>query len=400
MDLRLIDTDQLLAAGARSLLATEAGPEQLASWEATDEGFDPALWRRIVELGWPAVALPEDRGGGGGSLLSLGVLATEVGRAAYPSPFLAVAGAGLVAARLGTTKRASTVVEAIARDGATAALAWSAGWRAFAELSSQSAGVTSGVAAEHTADGVRLSGRVLVEWAQTADTLVCLAPVAGGDDVAVVALDAGAARVRVEPRRPFDNERVALVELDGVEVDRADFLVPGGVASAAAVAEALGAVRLMRAAELVGIAEKILEMTATYVTGRRQFGVPLGTFQAVQQACADMAILVHGARLATDEGLSGDGHRPCRTTGALAAWLAGRAAVAAAVTGAQLHGGIGMIRDYPLHFYYRRAKAMQLRLGSAADHLEELAQVLVDPVASAGPSGSGVPSVNSGSSGR
>jgi acyl-CoA dehydrogenase len=58
--------------------------------------------------------------------------------------------------------------------------------------------------------------------------------------------------------------------------------------------------------------------------------------------------------------------------------------VAAAVTGAQLHGGVGMIRDYPLHFYYRRAKAMQLRLGSAAEQLEELARVLVDPVTEAG----------------
>jgi alkylation response protein AidB-like acyl-CoA dehydrogenase len=374
MDLRLADTDQLLCDRARSLLAAEAGPDCLAAWEASDDGFDRALWRRIVDLGWPAVALPDEHGGGGGSLVSLGVLASEIGRAAYPSPFLAVAGAGLVAARLGTTKRASAVVEAIARDGATIALAWSAG-----------------LTAERHNDGLRLSGRALVDWAEAAGTLVCLAPVAGeaggtagheappDPGVAVVAIDPHTPAGRIESRRPFDNERVALVELDGVEVGGADFLVPGGVVAAADAAEAVGAIRLVRAAELVGIAEKILEMTAAYVTTRRQFGVPLGTFQAVQHACADVAILVHGARLATDEGLSSDGRRPCRTTGALAAWLAGRAAVAAAVTGAQLHGGIGMIRDYPLHFYYRRAKAMQLRLGSAADQLEELARVLVDP---------------------
>jgi alkylation response protein AidB-like acyl-CoA dehydrogenase len=90
---------------------------------------------------------------------------------------------------------------------------------------------------------------------------------------------------------------------------------------------------------------------------------------------------VHAARLATDEGLSGG--RPPRQAGAVAGYLAGRAAVAAAVTGAQLHGGVGMIRDYPLHFFYRRAKAMQLRLGSAAAQLDDLAEVLVDPVAGA-----------------
>lgn len=248
-------------------------------------------------------------------------------------------------------------------------------------------------------DSIRVSGRVVGEWAQLADTLVCLAPMGprgsgcprDESEVAAVALDATAPGVRIGPRRSFDNERVALVELNDVEAGVDDHLVPGGVLPVADAAEALGAVRLVRAAELVGMAEKILEMTASYVTSRIQFGVPLGTFQAVQHACADVATLVHGARLATDEGLSDTSGTPrtpgdtsTRKAGALAGYLAGRAAVAAAVTGAQLHGGVGMIRDYPLHFYYRRAKAMQLRLGSAAEQLEELAQVLVDPVAATG----------------
>lgn len=377
MDLRPSDTDQLLADQARALLGAEADPERLTAWEEGADGFDRALWARLVDLGWPSVAFPEAAGGGGGSLASLGVLATEVGRSAFPSPFLAVAGAGLVAARLGTTKRAAAVLESICRDGAPVSLLWVPG-------------CGSRLVAERRGEVVRVSGRVVGEWAHLAETLVCLAPMTArgpggprrGREVAAVALDATAPGVRIGPRRSFDNERVALVELDGVEAGVDDHLVPGGVLPAGEAAEALGAVRLVRAAELVGTAEKILEMTASYVTTRIQFGVPLGTFQAVQHACADVATLVHGARLATDEGLSGD--RSVRKAGALAGWLAGRAAVAAAVTGAQLHGGVGMIRDYPLHFYYRRAKAMQLRLGSAAEQLEELAQVLVDPVAATG----------------
>lgn len=395
MDLRLSETDQLLADRARALFGAEAAPARLAAWEEGDAGFDRALWARLVELGWPSVAFPEAAGGGGGSLPSLGVLATEVGRAAFPSPFLAVAGAGLVAARLGTTKRASAVLESICRDGAPVPLLWVPGCGSL-------------LSAERRGDSIRVSGRVVAEWAQLAETLVCLAPMAargsggprgargsggprGESEVVAVALDATAPGVRIGARRSFDNERVALVELSDVEAGVDDHLVPGGVLPAAEAAEALGAVRLVRAAELVGIAEKTLEMTASYVTTRIQFGVPLGTFQAVQHACADVATLVHGARLATDEGLSADisgtprtAGRSCRQAGALAGWLAGRAAVAAAVTGAQLHGGVGMIRDYPLHFYYRRAKAMQLRLGSAAEQLEELARVLVDPVAATG----------------
>jgi alkylation response protein AidB-like acyl-CoA dehydrogenase len=367
VDLRLADTDQLLAEQARALLAAESTPERLAEWEAGPEGVDRAQWARVVELGWPGVAFPERSGGGGGTLVSLGVLAGEIGRAAYPSPFLQAVTAGLVAARLGTTKRATALVESIARDGTPVALLWAPG-------------CGSELTAERRGPAIAISGRLVVEWGQVAETLVCLAPMPGG--VAAVAIDTAAPGLRISPRRSFDNERVAAVELDGVEIAAGDHLVTGGVADPASVADALGVVRLVRAAELVGVAEKTLELTASYVSTRVQFGVPIGTFQAVQHACADVATLVAGARLATDEGLSGG--RPPRRAGALAGYLAGRAAVAAVVTGAQLHGGIGMIRDYPLHFYYRRAKAMQLRLGSAAAQLEEVAQVLVDPVREAG----------------
>lgn len=389
MDLRLADTDQLLLEQARAMLAADSPPERLAAWEDSTDGFDRRLWARIVDLGWPGVAFPEAAGGGGGDLMSLGFLAGEIGRAAFPSPFLPAVSAGLVAARLGATKRAAALLEGIC-DGATAALLWTPGCGTH-------------LRAVRRGDVLVVSGRLVADWAQLAGTLVGLAPLAdpgggptpgGGSgsgrglaaaetEVAAFAIDAGTPGVTIEPRRSFDNERVAVVRLDDVVVDSADQLVEGGVVPAGVAADALGAVRLVRAAELVGIAERALELTASYVSTRVQFGVPLGTFQAVQHACADVAIVVHGAKLLTQEGLSGP-PSAYRRAGALAAYHAGRAAVAAAVTGAQLHGGIGMIRDYPLHFYYRRAKAMQLRLGSAAAQLEELARAVVDPVARAG----------------
>jgi alkylation response protein AidB-like acyl-CoA dehydrogenase len=368
VDLRLADTDQLLLEQARAMLAAEATPERLADWEDGADGFDPRLWARIVDLGWPGVAFPESAGGGGGDLTSLGVLAGEIGRAAFPSPFLATVTAGLVAARLGTTKRARALLEAIGRDGAPATLLWTPG-------------CGSQLQATRRGGVLAVSGRLVADWAQLSGTLVGLAPLAGG--VAAFAVGAGTPAVTIEPRRSFDNERVGVVHLDDVVIDPADHLVEGGVVPADVAADALGAVRLVRAAELVGVAERALELTASYVSTRVQFGVPLGTFQAVQHACADVAIVVDGARLLTHQGLAGP-PSAWRRAGALAAYQAGRAAVASVVTGAQLHGGVGMIRDYPLHFYYRRAKAMQLRLGSAAAQLEELAQTAVDPVARPG----------------
>ena len=369
MDLRLPDTTQLFGEQARAWLAAQAAPERLAELEADATGFDAGQWAALVELGWPAVALPLSIGGGGGTLLDLGVLATEIGRAAYPSPFLTVATAGLVSARLGTTKRAAAVLESIAHDGTVASLVWSPG-------------CGTQLLAERRGETIKLAGRAVVDWATAAGTLIVVAPLAGEGAAAVVAVDVNAPGVSIGGRRSFDNERAGVVEFNGVNVEADDQLVPGGTVAGVEAAEVLGAVRLIRAAELCGVAERTLEMTAGYVSTRRQFGVPLGTFQAVQHSCADVAILVHGARLATDEGLATDAGT--RKAGAIAGWLAGRAAVAAAVAGAQLHGGVGMIREYPLHFYYRKAKAAQLRLGSAAEQLEELAAVLVDPVAERG----------------
>src|SRR5581483_6967384 len=379
MDLRLDEADELLRTGARALLERQAGPERLAEWEASGSGFSSELWERFVDLGWLGLALPADAGGGGGTPVSLGVLVAEIGRAACPGPFLPTLSAALVVAHLGSTKAARTIVEAVARDGTPTALLWPAD-------------AASTVTARIEGDRVVLDGGpVAVVWAASAATMVCLAPLAGdaaraAGGIAAVAVDRHTPGVEMTPVLASDNERAAWVRFAGVAVGDGGHLVPGAVADAVAVAEALGLVRLLRAAELVGGAGRVLDITVAHVSARRQFGVPIGSFQAVQHALADVAIALDAARLATWEGLSAAAAgESCRRPAAVAGWLAGQCAVGAAVTAAQLHGGIGAIRDYPLHFYYRRAQAGALRLGSQAAQLEVLAGCLVDPVEAGAP---------------
>jgi alkylation response protein AidB-like acyl-CoA dehydrogenase len=126
---------------------------------------------------------------------------------------------------------------------------------------------------------------------------------------------------------------------------------------------------------MAGGARRVLEMTVEHVRDRQQFGRPLAALQVVRHRCADAAIAVEAAELATREALwllaSGDGWRPAAL---VAAWVAGRAFVDVTVAASQLHGGLGYIRDHPLHRYFRHAKAQQLRLGPEPDQLRAVSE--------------------------
>jgi alkylation response protein AidB-like acyl-CoA dehydrogenase len=138
-------------------------------------------------------------------------------------------------------------------------------------------------------------------------------------------------------------------------------------------------VDLLRCAEMVGGGRRVLEMMVEHLSNRQQFGHPIASFQAVQHACADVAIQLDGARLATYEALWLVTHdRPFAKEAAVAALFTGQACERAVSTAGQLFGGVGYTREFYLHFYYRRAKAQQLRLGSPRNLLEKLATVVFD----------------------
>jgi alkylation response protein AidB-like acyl-CoA dehydrogenase len=176
----------------------------------------------------------------------------------------------------------------------------------------------------------------------------------------------------------MDHERVARVELRNVEIPagqalNADWLSP------ADAEDILACGRLLRAAEMVGGMEQVVDMTVAYVSARRQFGRPIGTFQAVQHACADIRTELDAAHLATWEALSrADRGLAFRANAAVACFAVGRAFERVVSRAAQLHGGIGFMAEYPLQLYFRRAKAQRIRLGTTRFQLENVAQELLD----------------------
>jgi dTDP-4-dehydrorhamnose reductase len=189
--------------------------------------------------------------------------------------------------------------------------------------------------------------------------------------------------LEIRQARSLDNERLGIVELAGAGAGTPPLAAD---LSDDAVADALARMRLLRAAEMAGGAARTLSLTRDYMLERRQFGVALGSFQAVQHHLANMLIDVDAALLSTREGLSLAAlGREIVLAAAIAGYIAGRSYTRVTVTAAQLFGGIGAAKEHRLHHHFRRARAMQLRLGSVPSQLLRIADAALDEAPPPGP---------------
>jgi alkylation response protein AidB-like acyl-CoA dehydrogenase len=359
MDFRLSDEQEQLALSARRLIRGAVDPARLREIEASDSGYDTALWRQFVEQGWCAIPFHDDPA----RLSYLAVVAQEMGRAALPSPFGASVAAGYVVSELGTGSTSEALAERIS-DGHPVSLV---------------SALDGAIRLERHGGGATLSTtrELLVDWLPTAEELVLVVP--DGDDVGIVLIPAEAPGVRALPRRSFDAERVGALVLESVAVPADRFLSRSPISRERAE-EALLAVGLLRAADAVGGAEHVVELTVGHVSTREQFGHPLGVLQAVQHKAADMAMWRDGASLAVGEalGLVARGENVAAAS-AMAAYVALRNYERIVTEGIQLHGGLGFTQEYQLQFYFRRAKAQQLRAGARREQLGAIARLVVRP---------------------
>jgi alkylation response protein AidB-like acyl-CoA dehydrogenase len=379
---------------ARRFLEREYPSTRLRARAETDHGFEASDWARIAELGWPAISLAEEYGGVGYGMAERCLLLEEMGRVLLPGPFLssAVLAADLIS--LGATgAHRATLLPSIA-DGSLLATVVAAG--DFAAGSDPAGAVT----ASATADGAwTLSGRGgLVLDAGGAELLVVVARLADGSGPEGVDPSAGSVRwttpgevpggigvFAVGSRsdgvssRPVDiidrTRRVASVEFSGAGAGRLD----GGAGTAEAVAAALHRGTVSLAAEMIGGAQRCLDLTLDYLKNRHQFGKPIGSFQALKHRCADLAVAVDSAREAVhlaveviDSGQAAD----VAAVAAAAKIKAGDAYLLAANETIQLHGGIGFTWEHDAHLFYKRALSSAQLLGTAVDHRARLADEL------------------------
>src|SRR3954470_14623316 len=362
MDFELSDEQAMLREASRDLL-TDRAPTSVLRGQLDDVEVDPRLWSLATELGWTGLLVPEEHGGAGQGLIEQAIVAEEIGRAVARGPFLPTSVVARAISRDGSDELRAEVLPVLADGGAWAT------W-AFAEPGQPwtPAGVTA--TARGDGDAVVLTGtKTAVQDADGARWLLVTALEEGVPASFLVDRDApGVTRRR---QKTLDLTRsFAEVRLDYVPVPAARRL--GGGADA--VRRLLDDASVLLAAETLGTLERMLELTVEYVRVRVQFGRPLGSFQAVKQACATMAMQLQGARAATcyaamaaDAGAA-DAERAACVAASYTSGVAGEVAGWAL----QLHGGIGFTWEHDLHLFLRRAKSDAVLYGDAAVHRARL----------------------------
>jgi alkylation response protein AidB-like acyl-CoA dehydrogenase len=359
--------------GVRAMLAREC-PISLVR-EVVEKGATPdALWAQMIELGWPALTVPEQAGGLGMGAVELAVVVEELGRVLAPGPFVpTVTQFAPVVAEAGSTEQQQRFLGGVAAGEITGTLAF------VEDNGSIDAGRISSTASRD-GDGFVLEGtKAAVVEAASADEIVVVArqPNAEGDNVGAFVVPR--AEARVDPIDAFDASRpLARVTLDGLRVDADRVLGVPGPATAAAVSRAVEVATTALAVETVGAAQAIFDITLAYAKQREQFGEPIGSFQAIKHKFADMLVALERARatsyFAALTIAEDDGRRALAVSTAKAA--AGDCAGLFAKEGIQIHGGIGYTWEHDMHLYVRRVRSNSILFGNAAQHRARVADLI------------------------
>ena len=329
--------------------------------------LDADLWAAMAEQGWPAVELPESAGGLGLGLVETVVLCEQLGRHVAPVPFLGTVLSGLAlswAVTDGETEPSASLgevgigtwIEQLAAGDSVGAVAWSRRPGAVTARSDGSGGWT-------------LSGRSdLVVYGPSADVVVAFAEAEGEPAIFALA-PMGSERPPAEPA--MDRTR----SVSWLDVTDRRALRLGGPARAG---DLLDRAATAVAGEMLGAADRVLEMTVAYAKDRVQFGRPIGGFQAVKHRCADMLVDVEGMRSATYYAAwaVGAADPDAAAAASVAKVWSSDAARRVMASGLQVHGGIGFTWEHDLHLYLKRSQLDQMSFGDAGLHRERLAQIL------------------------
>ncbi|MEO0879141.1 MAG: acyl-CoA dehydrogenase family protein [Pseudomonadota bacterium] len=374
------DDETMLRDMARKMLDDRLPTDRLRNLVAEapepvyDEGvrapWDEKLWAEIVELGWTGLAISEDNGGSGISLVGIAGMIEEVGRHALPSPLIPTLSASLVLRAAGGDI-AKTFLDRIA-GGEAASLA------VTDERGSWEPDDAPLVATQDGEDIILNGAAKFVQDAFKADLLIASARL--GEDIVLCAIETAVEGVTLEQDHIHDLTRdQASVHFDGVRA-RPDAIISRNALDA--LKEAWPGLLVLVAADLCGAGEHLLQTTVEYAKDRVQFDKPIGFFQAVKHPLVDAMVGIDRARSLL--------YHACAEidAGSSNAEIAARMAKSAASDAAgyisdrsiQLHGGIGFTWEYALHIYFKRNLHNQALYGDGVHHRKKLADLLIGPV--------------------
>ena len=376
MDVLLNEEQRMLQTSARDFLEAECPTSMVRDMEVDGNGYPPDLWRKIVNLGWVGLALPEDCGGGGLPLTYQAIILEEMGRALAPLPLHSTVVPALAIALDGTAEQRRAVLPSVANGDVI--LTW-----AFTERDPRFLPET--VHAEAVADGddfVINGVKQFVDNFNAADRclVVCRTSEASTDNegLSILLVDTGSPGITHTPLVTLAKDKQSHVTFENVRVPRANML--GELDGGWPVAERmLDRATVLLCAQMVGAARKDAEMAIEYSKGRIAFGRPIASFQSIQHLCADMTMWVDGGQLLTYEALWRlDEGQPASVEVSQAKAFCNEKCEAVVRSCQQIHGGIGFMMEFDIHLWFRRVSSWTMRLGTTFEHRARVARALLD----------------------
>ena len=377
MALVLTEDQELLAQTARDFVRTNSPLSRLRALRDGQDsvGFSPDLWQEMAQLGWAGILIPEEYGGAGLGLADLAVVLEAVGRNLAPEPFLStVLLGGQLLADAGSPEQKQAWLSGIATGKKILALAYQEA-RSRYDLNRVSTRATA------EGDAWRLLGeKIQVLDGQNADALIVSARTSGEDNdqdgITLFLIAPDTPGVALIPQTRVDGRAAALVNLDGVKVGAESIVgtVGQGFQTLSYIVD-LATVGLC--AEMLGGMSQIFEDTLDYLKTREQFGVVIGSFQALKHRAANVFMEIELCRSAVMAAANAAdaGESDLALLVSLAKARCSDAFVLATNEGVQMHGGIGMTDEHDAGLYMKRARAAEMTFGDAAWHRDRWARL-------------------------
>lgn len=355
MQFGLSESQQILKNSARRFFAAECPMGEVRRIMETGAGHNQKLWSKMAEQGFLGVVFPEDAGGMGLGMVELAALAEEMGRALVPGAYISNVLGGAAIGACGSTRHLAEI--AGGRTKVTLALLES------------SASWDPGAVQMPAIHGEKL----FVADAGVADFIVVAARTGG--ELALYLVDAKSATKTAMPAMDLTRPlyKVAFDHAQGELLARGD-------AARTALDRALDTATVALCAEMTGGMQRTLDLAVEYAKTRKQFGKPIGQYQAVQHQCADMLIWTESSRSATYYAAWAmtEGFNEARVAVSVAKSYASEACREVGNRGVQVQGGMGFTWENDTHLYYRRAKASEIAFGDAVFHRERIAALVID----------------------
>jgi len=377
-----VEERALLRASASAFVGKESPASRSRALRGKAPGFDLRFWAALAQQGWTGLLAPESAGGYGQGLTEMAEVVSALSAQAAPEPVTPViVFAGRLLAGCGDCAMALQLLEQTASGQLLPAVAWQEDAAGATSFDHQGHPAEPATVCARSASALQLSGRKLhVRPGAGASGYIVTA--SSSEGLALVWLPAEAVRSGSELQRQADGSFAARLELDNVVLP-ASHLLASGERARAAFAAACDEALVMAGVELLACARRMLDMSLDYLRTRKQFGKPIGSYQALQHRAVDLLVqrelssaLLEHALAELDRGITGDERAQ------LAARVKARCSEAALTIGreaVQMHGAIGVTDEHDLGLYLQRALVLSAWLGNAAQQRRRYAALTRHP---------------------